>query len=63
MGTGGESLHPNPRTMTYNTLTREQLNAKLIALQLQYSAVVERGGYAPRLFVEIDNITRELATR
>jgi hypothetical protein len=47
--------------MTNTKLTCEQLEAQLAELQAEYAAVIERGGYAPRLFVAIDNIQRKLA--
>lgn len=49
--------------MTIQTATRQELLDRLSALRTEYAAVIKCGGYAPRLFVAIDNINRELAHR
>ena len=45
------------------TATYRELNERLEALRAEYATVINRGGYAPRLAVAIDNIKRELEHR
>ena len=52
-----------PTVTDVRTATYRELNERLEALRAEYATVINRGGYAPRLAVEIDNIKRELRHR